>query len=104
MSPSTDTVDPGTMEVVRTDELLVPYEDDDDPNVHTHIVRPGDNGHGGADDPMTAQDVVDQARMLGIEVVALCGHRWVPKRNPEKYPPCGACFEMAGLIDRGEMR
>lgn len=112
---STET--PTTPDTVTTGGTLralveVPFEQDSgsDPNRRTHIVRPADNGHrgrssaeGGSDD-VTAQDIVDAARLLGKEVRALCGHVFVPKHNPEHYPACERCIEMAGLIDRGEMR
>ncbi len=37
----------------------------------------------------------DQMRgyVMGEEVVALCGTRFVPTRDPEQYPVCGACKE-----------
>lgn len=99
----TSTVDPGTMEVVQTD--LVPFEQDDgsDPDRRAHIVRPADNGVYSADDPRTAKDIIAMARLTQTEVVALCGHVFVPKHNPESYDACERCIEMAGLIDRGEM-
>ncbi len=100
---SIETVEPETTSVL--DVEVVPYEDTDDGAEHrTHIVRPADNGVYDADDPTTAKDIVDMARMAGTEVVALCGYRWVPKRNPEKYPACEKCFEIAGLIHRGDWR
>ncbi len=34
----------------------------------------------------------------GAAVVALCGKKWVPTRDGERYPVCPACKEMyAGL-------
>ncbi len=37
----------------------------------------------------------DQMRgyVMGEEVVALCGTRFVPTRDPEQYPVCGPCKE-----------
>ena len=82
-------------------EQFMPYEDDNDPNHRTHIVRPPENKHifklG-----MTAQDIVDVARVTGQEVVALCGHRFVPKSNPEKYDACKSCMKIAGDLMRAE--
>jgi len=88
----------GTVEEVD----LLPFEDDDDPDVHTHIVRPGDNTHILRGSQVTGADIVFSARLSGKHVNALCGHRFVPKRNPEKYPACEACFRLAGQIHRGE--
>jgi Protein of unknown function (DUF3039) len=32
-----------------------------------------------------------EARIYGYPVEALCGHRWVPSRNPATLPLCDAC-------------
>lgn len=40
--------------------------------------------------------------VLGEEVEALCGKRWVPSRDPERYPVCPTCKEiLARLGGRG---
>jgi hypothetical protein len=53
----------------------------------THIVkRP--------EDRESAEAWVTEARVLGLEVEALCGFRWVPARNPERYPVCEACRDI----------
>jgi len=52
-----------------------------------HIVkRPADR--------TSAEAWVTEARVLGLEVEALCGYRWVPARNPEKYPVCELCRDV----------
>ena len=92
------------MPEIDTEDLtiLVPYEDSDDPNRRTHIVSPPENLHITNGDPkMLAQDVVDIARVIGQEVVALCGYKWVPKHNPDKFDACEACMTIAGHIMRG---
>lgn len=94
---------------VSTDELVdvdietvvAPYEDIDDGNDHhTHIVNPPSNLHLWTRG-MSAQDIVSLARAKGTYVVALCGYEWVPKRNPDKYPACTKCIDMAGALMRG---
>ena len=35
-------------------------------------------------------DIVRSA-VTGEPVLALCGKRWVPSRDPERYPVCPAC-------------
>lgn len=81
-------------------EDLVPYEDDGNTNEHrTHIVNPAMNvdiqrKYG----RMDARTIVSTARMFGEEIVALCGYRWVPKRNPELYEACNNCMTIAGHI------
>lgn len=42
----------------------------------------------------TAHALVMEARVMGIEVEALCGHRWVPERDPGNYPVCDRCREI----------
>lgn len=58
-----------------------------------HIVerRPGDDRHPAV--------VILEARVEGLPVTALCGHTWVPSRDPKRLPLCGECeaiFAMHG--------
>lgn len=85
-------------------DLLAPYKDSEDPDRRTHIVRPIENSHITQGMKMSAQDIVDTARMNGQEVVALCGYTWVPAHNPEKYDACGPCFKMAEWIMAGRFQ
>lgn len=39
---------------------------------------------------------------LGEMITALCGHRFIPSRDPEQYPLCQKCKEAAGRIDRSK--
>lgn len=38
---------------------------------------------------------VVEALITGSTVTALCGHTWVPGRDPLQYPLCQACKEIA---------
>lgn len=78
----------------------VKYEEPSDSNVRAHIVNPPKNLHIWREG-MTAQDIVDYARILGLEVVALCGYTWIPKHNPDKVDVCDACMTEAGNLMRG---
>lgn len=96
-------IEPSTLEIVDLGEIVEPYEDDDDPNRKTHLINPAMNlriqriyGR------MEAQEIVDTARLFKHEVVALCGHKWIPVHNPEKYDACEPCFKIAGDIMRSE--
>ena len=40
------------------------------------------------------KEKVVESAMTGKEVRALCGKKWVPSRDPEKYPICPACKEI----------
>jgi hypothetical protein len=38
-------------------------------------------------------DIV-RANVEGVPVVALCGKKWIPNRDPDKYPVCPTCKEI----------
>lgn len=85
-----------------TDTEILPFEDVDDPEHQAHYIRPFDNVHiAGPDMAMSAKDISDTARLLGLEVVALCGFRWVPKANPTKHQVCELCVEVGVQIRLG---
>ncbi len=54
--------------------------------IAAHIVKtePGES----------AAAVIMQARVFGEELEALCGHRWIPSRDPKQYPLCDKCKEI----------
>lgn len=91
--------------ILETDHLLElftveqPFEDSDDPNRRTHIINAEANQHVGTD--LTAKEIVDTARLKGQEIVMLCGFRFVPKHNPEKFDACGPCLKIAHLLLAG---
>lgn len=60
---------------------------------------PGDVAHY-VDQRIDGQDVA-AAMIGGREVVALCGYRWVPWRDPRKLPVCRPCAEVLSRILRG---
>ncbi|MEM8925985.1 MAG: DUF3039 domain-containing protein [Actinomycetota bacterium] len=64
------TVDPGT------DRAL---DDGGDHDRFSHYVR---------------KDKVVASAVEGSAVVALCGKKWVPSRNPDRYPVCPECKEI----------
>lgn len=80
-----------------TDVEIVPYETTDDPSLHAHYINPPDNIHIWQPG-MKTQEIVDIARMMGIEIVALCKYRWVPKHDPAKHPICSKCVDVAAQI------
>ena len=59
------------------------YELETGEPVVAHIVKtePGEN----------AAAKVLEARIFGSPIEALCGHRWVPSRDPGKHPICQKC-------------
>jgi hypothetical protein len=57
--------------------------------VFAHIVKtsPGED----------AAAKVVEARIYGTPLEALCGHRWIPSRDPAKHPLCSRCKEVYEL-------
>lgn len=59
---------------------VAPTLDDGDHERFAHIVVPA--------------SAVTEAYITGEMVTALCGKRWVPTRDPERYPLCPTCKEI----------
>lgn len=53
-----------------------------DPDETAHIVWPDGAAR------------VTEARAFGLEVVALCGYRWIPHRDPLTLPVCAECADI----------
>ena len=59
--------------------------------------KPFDGGHDRFAHYVKKDKIVESA-VTGKSVRALCGKKWIPSRDPEKYPICPACKEIfAGL-------
>jgi hypothetical protein len=58
--------------------------DEDEGDTFTHVVR----GLPGQDPDL----LVANAYANGTVLVALCGHRWIPSKDPRKHPLCRACL------------
>jgi hypothetical protein len=56
-------------------------------------LQEGDGGHDRFAHYVKKAKVVESA-VTGKEVEALCGKKWIPSRDPEKYPICPACKEI----------
>ena len=64
--------------------------------ISAHIVKtePGESAAG----------KVLEARLYGTPLEALCGHVWIPSRDPGKHPLCQACkeiYEMFKIFNGG---
>jgi hypothetical protein len=40
------------------------------------------------------KDQMGDALVYGTPVIALCGKKWVPSRDPKKFPVCPECKEI----------
>jgi len=74
------------MSQVDVDERteVTPTTDDGDHERHAHIVVPA--------------SAVTEAYVTGEPVTALCGKKWVPTRDPGRYPVCPTCKEVMEMI------
>lgn len=68
---------------ITPDTTVEPTTGDGDHDRYAHICR---------------KDDVTRAYITGEEIEALCGKRWVPTRDPDRYPVCPACKEAVGRI------
>ena len=72
---------------IRNLELLTNPEAELEDPICTHIIDRGD-------DPRPADAIVLEARVNGTYLTALCGHKFIPSRDPIKHPPCEKCMEI----------
>ena len=52
-----------------------------------------DGGHDRFSHYVKKEKIVESA-VTGKTVKALCGKKWIPSRDPQKYPICPACKEI----------
>jgi hypothetical protein len=89
---------------VTTTELLttvdrsteVNTDEETEPGKLAHIVPP-DLGKDGKPERSGAAKVME-ARVMGTPVTALCGWTWVPQQDPQNFPLCHRCKEIADTI------
>lgn len=74
---------PSTTPVITPDEVVQPTTNDGDHDRFAHICRKED---------------VTRAYITGEAIEALCGKKWVPSRDPDKYPVCPACKSALSAI------
>jgi len=66
------------------------------------VLEEDDGGHDRFSHYVKKEKIVESA-VTGKSVRALCGKKWIPSRDPEKYPICPACKEIyAGLKPASE--
>ncbi len=46
------------------------------------------------------KEKMEQSRLTGKPVVALCGKVWVPRHSPDGYPVCPDCKKIYGQMMR----
>ena len=68
--------DPGTTTVI---DPTLAGTDEGDHDRFSHYVRKSD---------------IMRANIEGVPAVALCGKKWIPNRNPDRFPVCPTCKEI----------
>ena len=59
-----------------------------DPEVRTVPAEPGDHERFSH---YARKEAITEAAVYGTPVQALCGKKWVPSRDPSKFPVCPEC-------------
>ena len=62
------------------------------PDVRPELDEPGD--HDRMAHIVYPAEAVTRALVEGSAVTALCGKKWVPTRDPKRYPVCPTCKEV----------
>ena len=74
---------PAPTPVIDPDTDVRPSTGDGDHDRFAHICRKED---------------VTRAYVTGEAIEALCGKKWVPTRDPDRYPVCPACKEALAAV------
>jgi Protein of unknown function (DUF3039) len=80
-------------EVITPADVPVTSNNDGDHERFSHYVAA--NSRHPMASKRSAEAMVMEARVMGTPVRALCGKEWVPSRDPQKFPVCPTCAEMA---------
>lgn len=91
-APTVDRTDTLTSELPLTLEHYRGHRLSNGDEAAAHLVDQRHKRKGGP-----GQDVAT-AYIEGRELVALCGHRWIPSRDPHNLPLCRSCAEVLYAI------
>jgi hypothetical protein len=78
---------------VATETVIDPVLDDEHERF-THIVLEVWKLHD-SDEIVPLGNSVVEGQVFGTTVTALCGRTWIPGRNPQRYPLCAECRDIA---------
>jgi hypothetical protein len=67
---------------------------------HEPRLAEGDGSHDRFAHYVRKSDIV-LSNVEGVPVVALCGKKWVPNRDPDRYPVCPTCKELKSQLFGG---
>ena len=69
--------------VEEREDTGLDIDDDGDHDRFAHYVRKSD---------------IVRSNVEGVPVVALCGKKWIPNRDPSRYPVCPTCKEIRARL------
>ena len=69
-----------------THEVTKRHTSDGDHDRFAHYVRKAD---------------IVRSNVEGVPVIALCGKKWIPNRDPAGYPVCPTCKEIKARLSGG---
>ena len=58
------------------------------------VLDEGDAGDHDRFSHIVRKSLLTRAMVEGTPLVALCGKKWVPSRDPQRYPVCPTCLEL----------
>jgi len=74
---------PPGIDTKTREEIAPDITDDGDHDRFAHYVRKSD---------------IVRSNVDGVPVVALCGKKWIPNRDPDRYPVCPTCKEIKSRL------
>jgi len=79
--------------------LLTRGVTDEQTEESTHPLSTDDGDHERFSHYVRKEKIVESA-VTGKPVRALCGKKWVPNRDPEKFPICPTCKEIYATLKK----
>jgi Protein of unknown function (DUF3039) len=64
----------------------------------TPVVSDADTGEGDRYAHYARKDEITRAAIEGGTITALCGFRFSPVRDPQRFPVCPRCKELAAML------
>ncbi len=82
----------------QSDTQTLPRED---VATHFEVDRELDDGDHERFSHFVRKDQIVESAVTGKPVIALCGKKWVPNRDPQKFPICPTCKEIHSGLPKG---
>jgi Protein of unknown function (DUF3039) len=80
---------------------VLPQQETREETGTTPDLSTGDGDHERFAHYVMKDNIVDSA-VTGVPVIALCGKKWVPSRDPSRFPICPDCKRIYESIPAGD--